>query len=1746
MLIEGNTTNNNKGVGIYAPKVAHVFKNNVAMDNETWGIWASEGSNGRVNIDGGGNIALGNDGPLGIDLKPQQCYTIRCEGGPGGASDQIAPNTSILESPVDGSSDDVVTFRFSGADNASTITFECRMDSTIEAEFVACVSPATYTLSAGSHTFEVRARDISGNVDPTPASYTWTLVAATGAPTATIDSGPDAVTVDTGATFRFSANRSTVTYECALSRPNVDPVWEDCASPKSYSALETGNWEFRVRASNLSDGEGDVALWRWTIGSAPVPQTVSCGELVMTSIVLENDLINCPGYGLIVGAPNITIDLDSHIIDGMGIDAGILNNGHDNVTIKNGLVHEFIYGIQLNPGTSQNVLTGLRIEASEEAAIALSDADQNGKGNTIRENEILANAVGIALYSTTRGTLIVDNDIAANTAEGILMEFSGDNRVERNQIANAGGVGILMQFSGGNTVVDNTISEHGGEGIAVLGIEGAEVPPEVPTSTVADDNRIEHNLIRDGGGGITITDSNDNVVVFNEIKGNTGGGLVLELANGNVVRGNELSSNVGAIELGASSNNLIEANNASGGLGSGIEIGELASNNIVRDNTASGNGGDGIEVGDSSPVGQGNLIELNTVDSNGGDGIIVEGVGHTVRSNTAQLNAGWGIYSVGAIDGGGNFAAGNIEPEQCFGIVCTIGTVPGAPETWIIDAPGVLNTSTGQIVSRSRNASFTYMGSDETTLLTDLTFECRLDSTDPFAWEDCDYPAEYFNLSPGQHTFEVRAMEPNEFADQTPAKHTWVYTPLPSGVAPEVVIDLTPPAETWLPDAIFTFHSNEPDVTFECRVDTLGWEPCGFETALHMNQGAYEVGLEETDVGLHTFQVRAIDFEGNVGTPASYQWRLMGVLVTFVDGPGFTPASGGPGGDPATGGPTMSTSATISWEVNVADATFECQLDLEPYEDCNAAYDPGTGRYSVTFTGLTVGDHVLNVVGSSETVASNGEQEPAVYEWEIVETLDVVPPETSIERAPGPSDLASTIFEFSGTDDLTPEQLLTFQCQVVDGAAAPVAADWVDCISPFNLLDAYTYEDFQLAPGVQHTFYVRAIDLADPEVPNPQQPNFEGNPDPTPASYSWTPLEDTRPPMTTLAGGPAEGSVLGPEFELPFEFGGLDNATPTLELEFECAVGTAPLNLAAAAWEPCDSPYDASGLDPGRITFAVRAIDLMGLADQSPETRTWTIAAPPVTTILTGPPGRIDPVTGFQSTPFSTSEQAIFTFTSDQPGSTFECSLDGSDFVPCGGNLTPPPTWAAWVVESGQHEVQIRATNSQLVVEEEPAVYEWTVELGPDAVRPNTSVLSGPENGTLETIATFTFTGSDNRTLPADLDFECALDSETVWNSCTSPEEFSDLTRGTHVLRVRAIDAAGNVDASPAAFTWVVAPPPITTVTSGPGDAEEETTSRTATFTFEADVPNATFECWFDGQFNPPQGTPCTSPMTYENLGLGEHLFAVRAIDQFGNVELEWVEQEFMIVPHQVSLDSVPASGTGTTATFEFSSPDADAIFQCSLNGAPFGNCESPKVLRAALARPAGLRGPGRVHRPRLDGPAARVRAGARALRVDDRRPRGAEHAARLLAARDDDEHHGLLRRQLGRPDRALRVQARRRLRRVRARRRDRVRGPLARSAHVHGPGDRPVRQRRPDARRVHVDASPRRRTPNTPVGTNVVVPLGNGATASFFEVSTAGHTSLEPLGGGGPARPRATPRAACRRSTSRRRPSSASRRPCA
>jgi Ca2+-binding RTX toxin-like protein len=91
---------------------------------------------------------------------------------------------------------------------------------------------------------------------------------------------------------------------------------------------------------------------------------------------------------------------------------------------------------------------------------------------------------------------------------------------------------------------------------------------------------------------------------------------------------------------------------------------------------------------------------------------------------------------------------------------------------------------------------------------------------------------------------------------------------------------------------------------------------------------------------------------------------------------------------------------------------------------------------------------------------------------------------------------------------------------------------------------------------------------------------------------------------------------------------------------------------------------------------------------------------------------------------------------------------------------------------------------------------------------------SHPVNPSISTDAAFTFSGTDDQTLPGALTFECQLDSGG-FSACVSPQNYIGLSVGNHTFDVRARDQANNVDATPATYTWEVITGPIATVVNG-------------------------------------------------------------------------------------------------------------------------------------------------------------------------------------------------------------------------------------------------------------------------------------------------------------------------------------------
>ncbi|MFO0823899.1 MAG: hypothetical protein U0792_12455 [Gemmataceae bacterium] len=148
--------------------------------------------------------------------------------------DTTAPETSIATKPSNPTSNNTPTFTFGGDDGTGSGVnrYQVQIDG---GGFISQSNPfTTPALSDGSHMIEVRAIDNVGNVDLSPASYTF--VVDTTAPAVSV-SGPSLASVSSG---------NTVTYTITYTDPNF-----------SASTLAVGN--ITLNKSGTANGRLSVS-----------------------------------------------------------------------------------------------------------------------------------------------------------------------------------------------------------------------------------------------------------------------------------------------------------------------------------------------------------------------------------------------------------------------------------------------------------------------------------------------------------------------------------------------------------------------------------------------------------------------------------------------------------------------------------------------------------------------------------------------------------------------------------------------------------------------------------------------------------------------------------------------------------------------------------------------------------------------------------------------------------------------------------------------------------------------------------------------------------------------------------------------------------------------------------------------------------------------------------------------------------------------------------------------------------------------------------------------------------------------------------------------------------------------------------------------------------------------------------------------------------------------------------------------
>ena len=436
-------------------------------------------------------------------------------------------------------------------------------------------------------------------------------------------------------------------------------------------------------------------------------------------------------------------------------------------------------------------------------------------------------------------------------------------------------------------------------------------------------------------------------------------------------------------------------------------------------------------------------------------------------------------------------------------------------------------------------------------------------------------------------------------------------------VPPTPTISSAPPNPSNSPNASFSFADKDASATLHCRLDDQAYTVC--------TSPKNYAGLV---AGTHTFAVKAVDAAGNESPAASRSWTIdltppppptltsappsvtASTSASFVftdddtsatylcrlDGAAFsactspTAYSGRTAGnhvfdvkardpagnesplkthawmidltnpvvaiDPATQphDPTNGTAASFAFTSNKLGSTFACELDGAGFTPCTSP---------AAYSGLGDRRHRF-AVRATDPLGTTG---PAtVWEWTVDTVAPAAPAVDSAPRSPTNAPTATVVFHGVETG-------LRHACRL-DGAA------FAACTSPAS----YSH----LADGA-HTFAVRSTDAA-------------GNTGLT-STRGW--VVDTRPPRTTITGGPASVSSTA---SASFSFVSSEPSS------FACS-------LDGGGFVPCSSPRSYGGLNDGSHSFRVRATDLAGNVDPAPPTYSWQVLSllPPDTT----PPGKV-------------------------------------------------------------------------------------------------------------------------------------------------------------------------------------------------------------------------------------------------------------------------------------------------------------------------------------------------------------------------------------------------------------------------------------------------------------------------------------------------------------------------------------------
>jgi large repetitive protein len=455
---------------------------------------------------------------------------------------------------------------------------------------------------------------------------------------------------------------------------------------------------------------------------------------------------------------------------------------------------------------------------------------------------------------------------------------------------------------------------------------------------------------------------------------------------------------------------------------------------------------------------------------------------------------------------------------------------------------------------------------------TGSTYACSLDGA---AFTACTSPQAYSGLSPGSHSFQVRATDPAGNTGPAAAA-SWTIT----------AADTTPPLVTLAQPADGS-STQATTPTFSGTAGTASGDSTSITVRIYSGTGtdgtlvqtltttrtasAYSVSASPALAdGVYSARASQSDQAGNTGTSSANTFTVDTTAPTATIGSG--PAD-----------PTTQTSAIFAFTSSETGSTYACSLDGAAFTACTSPQ---------AYSGLSPGSHSFQVRATDPA----GNTGPAAAASWTITAADTTPPLVTLAQPADGSSTQATTPTFSGTAGTASGDSTSITVRIYSGTGTD--GTLVQTLTTTRTASAYSVSASPaLADGV---YSARA-----------SQSDQAGN---TGTSSANTFTVDTTAPSVSV-GTPANGSVI--DVPLPIFSGTASDGpgdSPTVIVTVYQGTGTGgpvaqTLTTARSgtAWSGTAYPFLADGV----YTVVAQQTDAAGnSATSSPSTFTISTAGP--------------------------------------------------------------------------------------------------------------------------------------------------------------------------------------------------------------------------------------------------------------------------------------------------------------------------------------------------------------------------------------------------------------------------------------------------------------------------------------------------------------------------------------------------------